>query len=132
MLKKAPVMVTFSADNLEKAKKFYSEVLGLTVSSDIPGMLMLHVEGSSVGIYEKSKHKPATYTVLNFTVTDVKKAMNELKKKGVVFIHYKPSEVSEKDPASFTIDEDGMADFGQFKIAFFNDPAGNNLSIMQM
>ncbi|HSX09970.1 MAG TPA: VOC family protein [Candidatus Saccharimonadales bacterium] len=133
MLKDAHVMVTYSISDIEKAKHFYSEILGLEVTSLGENMLSLNVKGSTVAMYLKKNHTPATYTILNFTVDDVKKTMNELKEKGVEFIHYKPEEISEVSPDKMKIDDDGMADFGgSFKIAFFNDPAGNNLAILQM
>lgn len=126
MLKDAPVMVTISVDDLTKAKQFYTTALGLEVDdTNMPGMLLLKVKGAdSVALYEKKNHQPATYTVLNFTVNNLEEAMKELEAKGVKFERY--------DLPDIKTDERGIADYGMMKIAFFNDPAGNNHAVMQM
>jgi catechol 2,3-dioxygenase-like lactoylglutathione lyase family enzyme len=125
MLAKAPIMVTFSVDNLDAAKKFYGEVLGIKVDDTMPGMLHLQIEdGHDVWIYEKKNHVAAGYTLLNFTVDDLEKAMRGLQENGVTFEQY-------DEPGTKT-DEHGVVDYGAMKIAFFNDPAGNNHAVLQM
>ena len=125
MLKNAPVFVTFSVDDLEKAKQFYAETLGLGVDDSMPGMLDVKVAGGGkVMIYSKKNHQPANYTVLNFTVDNLAKAMNQLKQKGLKFEQY--------DLPDIKTDENGVVDYGMMKIAFFNDPAGNNHAVLQM
>lgn len=132
MLKNAPVTTTFSVNSMSEAKIFFSETLGIDTDESIPGMLTLKLSGGNVMLYEMKNHKPASYTLLNFAVDDIEKAMDELKAKGVKFIKYKPSEIAEKNTDNLKVNENGLADFGDFKIAFFNDPAGNNHAIMQM
>jgi catechol 2,3-dioxygenase-like lactoylglutathione lyase family enzyme len=125
MLDSAPVMITISVDNLEKATQFYQESLGLVVNTSTPGMLQLKLaRGTELWIYEKKDHAPATYTVLNFTVDDLDLAMNQMRSQGVVFEQY--------DLPDTKTDENGIVDYGVMKIAFFNDPAGNNHAVLQM
>jgi catechol 2,3-dioxygenase-like lactoylglutathione lyase family enzyme len=124
MLKDAPVRITFSIGDMPKAKWFYSEVLGLEVD-DSMGMLALKLPGGTqVAMYVKKDHKPANFTLLNFTVDDLDKAMAELQGKGVTFEHY--------DLPDTKTDEHGVVDYGMMRIAFFNDPAGNNHGILEM
>lgn len=111
----------FSVDDLDKAKKFYGETLGLKVVEEPMGALGLQfVNGGRVFIYSKPDHIPATYTVLNFPVADVEKAVDELAKRGVKFEDYPDT------------DEKGIdrSDQGPL-IAWFKDPAGNFLSVLQ-
>ncbi|HSX28424.1 MAG TPA: VOC family protein [Candidatus Saccharimonadales bacterium] len=126
MLKDAPAMVSFSIDNLEKAKEFYSNTLGLNVDDNMAsGVLMLTLAGGvQVMAYVKATHQPATYTLLNFTVNDIVKSIKELTAKGVEFLHY--------DQPDLKTDKNGVVDYGMMKIAFFNDPAGNNHAVMEM
>jgi catechol 2,3-dioxygenase-like lactoylglutathione lyase family enzyme len=125
MLTDAPVMITFSVNDFDAAKKFYGEVLGLQVDDSTPGMLSLHlVGGIDVWMYHKDDRVPAGYTLLNFTVDDLPKAMEELRGRGVKFELY--------DQPGTKTDENGIVDYGMMKIAFFNDPAGNNHAVMQM
>ena len=123
MLKNVPVTVTFSVDDLTKAQQFYSDTLGLEVDNSIQGMLEVKLPDNKVLLYGKKNHKPATYTILNFTVNDLKKTMEELKEKGVTFEHY--------DLPDCKTDENGVVDYGVMEIAFFNDPAGNNHAVLQ-
>ncbi len=124
MLKDTPTMITFSTDDLDAAKQFYTEKLGLDVDDSMPGMLQLKVPGNTVMLYAKKNHQPATYTVLNFTVPDLPAAMRELEGKGVVFERY--------DLPDIKTDDNGVVDYGAMKIAFFNDPAGNNHAVLEM
>ena len=126
MFKNSPAFSGFSVDNIEKAKQFYGQTLGLDVSEKM-GILTLNVAGGySVVAYPKPNHTPATYTVLNFQVDDIDKAVDELTKRGVVFEHY--------DMPDLKADAKGIRrspgkDQGP-DIAWFKDPAGNILSVL--
>ncbi|OGH02923.1 MAG: glyoxalase [Candidatus Levybacteria bacterium RIFCSPHIGHO2_01_FULL_37_17] len=124
MFKSSHAFSSFSVSDLVKAKEFYGETLGLNVEEDTEmGMLMLKFAGGGkVMIYTKENHEPAAYTVLNFAVSDVEKAVDELTEKGVVFEQY----------PDFKTDEKGISrEWGQ-EIAWFKDPAGNILSILKV
>ena len=87
MLETKKAFSSFSVDDLEKAKQFYGQTLGLKVKESKEG-LELHPGEQSIFIYPKPNHKPATFTVLNFQVDDVDSAVDELTQKGVRFEHY--------------------------------------------
>jgi catechol 2,3-dioxygenase-like lactoylglutathione lyase family enzyme len=111
-------------DDVEKARRFYEETLGLRVSvmQEMGGMLQLHLgSGAYVLVYGKPDHTPATFTVLNFPVPDVDEAVDELAARGVRFEHY-------DDPPT---DEKGIMRAGGPLIAWFTDPAGNVFSVLQ-
>ncbi len=115
-----------SADDLAKAKEFYTSALGLTLKDEQMGLtFMLPEGGSSVFIYQKSDHVPATYTALNFEVADIDEAADELSKKGVAFERYDGMHQDEKGIA-----RGRAANMGP-DIAWFKDPAGNILSILK-
>ena len=124
MLTDSPAFSGFSVDDLDKARRFYEETLGLNVS-DMPemgGLLRLHLGGGAeVLVYAKPNHVPATFTVLNFPVPDVEKAVDELAARGVRFERY------ENPPT----DEKGIMRAGGPLIAWFTDPAGNVFSVIQ-
>jgi predicted enzyme related to lactoylglutathione lyase len=114
----------FSVDDLEKAKNFYSEILGLKVTENDMGILELHITGSNrIIVYPKPNHTPATFTILNFPVDDIEKTVHTLKERGVVFENY--------DLEKFKTDEDGIFRGGGPLIAWFKDPAGNILSVLE-
>jgi predicted enzyme related to lactoylglutathione lyase len=119
MFKDSKAFSGFSTNDIQAAKEFYSQVLGLEVTDD-HGMIYLHLgSGGEVLVYPKEDHVPATFTVLNFSVDDVDKAVDDLTARGVAFEHYP------------TTDEKGvMRDQGP-AIAWFKDPAGNILSVLQ-
>src|SRR5438094_9845212 len=123
MLKHSKAFSGFSAGDIQTAKKFYSETLGLDVSES-HGVLTLRLAGgNNVLIYPKPNHVPATFTVLNFPVDDVDLAVDELKKRGVRFEHYNQGDLK--------TDEKGiMRGYGP-TIAWFKDPAGNILSELE-
>ena len=125
MFKNTKAFSGFSVDDSAKAKEFYGGVLGLDVEDlDMPGLLSLHIAGGShILIYPKPNHTPATYTILNFPVADVTKAVDELAAKGVKFEIY-----NEPD---FKTDEKGIFHGGGPQIAWFKDPAGNVLSVIE-
>ena len=111
----------FSVDDIPRAKDFYSNVLGLDVSDvEEMGMLDLNIVGGTVIlVYPKHNHKPSTYTVLNFPVDNVEQAVDALSARGVEFIHYS------------TTDAKGISRGNGPDIAWFKDPAGNILSVME-
>jgi catechol 2,3-dioxygenase-like lactoylglutathione lyase family enzyme len=110
----------FSVDDIPKAKQFYGETLGLRVSEE-NGMLTLHIAGDrDTLIYPRDDHTPAMFTILNFPVDDVDKAVDELTERGVQFEHYDGAEQDEK----------GIHRGGGPLIAWFKDPAGNILSVI--
>ena len=111
----------FSVDDVSEAKKFYGETLGLRVSEEY-GMLTLHIAGErDILVYPKPDHTPASYTILNFPVDDIDEAVEELAERGVHFERY-------DDTAQ---DEKGIYHGGGPLIAWFKDPAGNVLSVIQ-
>jgi catechol 2,3-dioxygenase-like lactoylglutathione lyase family enzyme len=111
----------FSVDDIAAARAFYGETLGLKVSEE-NGLLTLHIAGDrDILVYPKDNHTPATYTVLNFPVDDIEKAVDELARRGVRFERYEGMEADEK----------GIFRGGGPLIAWFTDPAGNVLSVLQ-
>ena len=112
----------FSVDDIDAAKKFYGETLGIRVSELGTGLLTLHVAGGrDIIVYSKPNHEPATYTILNFPVDDIDQAVDELSRRGVEFLRYD----------GFSQDDKGIArgDEGP-PIAWFTDPAGNILAVL--
>ena len=112
----------FSVDDVPEARKFYGETLGLRVSEEY-GMLSLHIAGErDILVYPKPDHTPATFTILNFPVDDIEKAVDELAERGVRFERYDDSNTDEK----------GIYRGQGPLIAWFKDPAGNILSVLQL
>jgi len=123
MLKESKAFSGFSANDIPKAKDFYGRTLGLEVSED-HGLLTLHLAGGNkVLVYPKSSHVPATFTVLNFPVKNVDQAVDELKKRGVRFEIYNLPDLK--------TDEKGIMRGQGPTIAWFKDPAGNILSVLE-
>jgi catechol 2,3-dioxygenase-like lactoylglutathione lyase family enzyme len=124
MFKDTKAFSGFSVDDVARARAFYADTLGLEVTED-NGILTLHLAGDRpVLVYPKgTAHVPATYTILNFPVADIEAAVDELTRRGVAFEHYAgtPAETDEK----------GIHRKGGPLIAWFTDPAGNILSVMQ-
>jgi predicted enzyme related to lactoylglutathione lyase len=113
----------FSANDIPKAKEFYGQTLGLKVSES-NGLLSLHIAGgNNVLIYPKPNHTPATFTVLNFPVEDVDQAVDELTKRGVRFEIYNLPNIK--------TDKKGIMRGNGPTIAWFKDPAGNILSVLE-
>jgi predicted enzyme related to lactoylglutathione lyase len=111
----------FSVDDIPKAKQFYGETLGLRVSEE-HGMLHLHLAGDrDTLVYPKDDHTPATFTILNFQVDDIDDAVDQLTARGVRLERYEGSDQDEK----------GIFRGGGPLIAWFKDPAGNILSVLQ-
>jgi catechol 2,3-dioxygenase-like lactoylglutathione lyase family enzyme len=123
MLKDSSAFSGFSVNDIPKAKQFYGQTLGLEVSES-NGLLKLQLAGgTSVLIYPKPNHSPATFTILNFPVDNVEKAVDELTQRGVRFEIY--------DYPGLKTDENGISRNGGPVIAWFKDPAGNILSVLE-
>ncbi|MGZ0712378.1 VOC family protein (plasmid) [Coraliomargarita sp. W4R53] len=116
----------FSVDDIDAARRFYSETLGLTVEADPMGFLSLELaSGASILIYPKPHHTPASFTILNFPVADIDAAVADLNERGVSTKIYSNAE--------FRTEENGIARGNGHSpdIAWFRDPAGNVLAVMQ-
>ena len=124
MLKESQAFSGFAVPDIDAAKRFYGETLGLEVSEEAMGLLALRLGGGgSVMVYPKDDHEPATYTILNFPVGDIDGAVDELAGRGVEFERYEGFEQDEKGIARSS--GEGGPD-----IAWFRDPAGNILSVL--
>ena len=116
----------FSVNDLAKAKAFYAGTLGLRVDDEGVGMRLHLPGGGTVFAYPKDDHQPATFTILNFVVDSIDEAVDELTNRGVQFEHY------EEGPKT---DEKGILRGRALQmgpdIAWFKDPAGNTLAVLQ-
>jgi catechol 2,3-dioxygenase-like lactoylglutathione lyase family enzyme len=122
MFTTAEAFVSFAVPDLDEARDFYGNTLGLKTSDGPEGILVLHIEGSrDVMVYPKPDYTPATYTILNFPVEDIEQAVDALAEKGVTFERYD----------GFEQDDRGIAHAGGPLIAWFRDPAGNILSVIK-
>jgi len=111
----------FAVDDLERARQFYGDTLGIRTSQE-HGLMTLHLAGGrDTLVYPKPDHTPATYTILNFPVDDIDKAVDELTARGVQLQRYPDAGQDEK----------GISRGGGPDIAWFTDPAGNILSVLQ-
>ena len=111
----------FAVDDLERARQFYGGTLGIRTSQE-HGLMTLHLSGGrDTLVYPKPDHTPATYTILNFPVDDIDKAVDELTARGVQLQRYPDAGQDEK----------GISRGGGPYIAWFTDPAGNILSVLQ-
>jgi catechol 2,3-dioxygenase-like lactoylglutathione lyase family enzyme len=126
MFKDTKAFSSFSVDDLQKAKKFYGQTLGLEVSEAYGGTLLeLHIgSGNNILIYPKSNHTPATFTILNFPVENLEQSIDDLKKRGVHFEIYNEGNIK-TDEKGISLSENGP------KVAWFKDPAGNVLSVLE-
>ena len=123
MLENSKAFSGFAWGDIGKAKEFYTKTLGLKVTEE-HGLLTLHLAGgNNVLIYPKPNHVPATFTVLNFPVNNVDRAVDELSKRGVRFEKYSGPEIK--------TDEKGIMRGNGPTIAWFKDPAGNILSVIE-
>jgi catechol 2,3-dioxygenase-like lactoylglutathione lyase family enzyme len=123
MFKDTKAFSTFSVNDLRKAKDFYGRVLGLEVSDMPEGLALRIAGGATIFIYPKPNHTPATFTILNFPVDDIDKAVDELTELGVVFEQY--DDPIKTDAKGIHRGEEGPI------IAWFKDPAGNILSVLE-
>ncbi|NLX09605.1 MAG: VOC family protein [Chloroflexi bacterium] len=116
----------FSVDDLARAKAFYANTLGLTVEESAAGLELHLPGGSTVFAYPKNTHQPATFTIMNFVVDDIDAAVDALAARGVQFQRYDGIEADEKGIAR------GLASNQGPDIAWFKDPAGNILAVLQL
>ena len=124
MFGKTKAFSSFSVNDLQQAKNFYQQTLGIEVESgEKEPVITLKIAGMpSVLIYEKPSHTPATFTVLNFPVSNVEEAVDQLTAKGIKFQQYE---------GELKTDKKGIFRGGGPVIAWFTDPAGNILSVME-
>ena len=123
MLKDTKAFSGFSVNDVQKAKEFYGQTLGLDVS-EAHGLLQLQIAGgTTILMYPKENHIPATFTILNFPVANIEQAVDELASRGVHFESYNEGDL--------VTDKKGIFRGGGPKIAWFKDPAGNILSVLE-
>jgi catechol 2,3-dioxygenase-like lactoylglutathione lyase family enzyme len=114
---------SYSVDDLDGAERFYSDTLRLKVSRDKYGLELRPTDDHTVFVYPKDDHEPATFTVLNLVVADVQTAASELSGRGITFERYPAGEMD--------VDDIGVHRGGGMTIAWFRDPAGNYLSLIE-
>jgi extradiol dioxygenase family protein len=125
MLGKTHTFSSYSVDDLKKARVFYGETLGLTVKETAEGLEVTLGDGARVFLYPKGNHLAATFTVLNFEVQGIDAIVDQLTARGVPFEHYDVPEL--KGDAKGIV----RGDRGPTAIAWFKDPAGNILSVVE-
>ncbi len=115
----------FSVDDMDRAREFYGDTLGIEIEDVAPhGLLRLNVEGGNPTlVYPKEDHEPASFTILNFPVADVEGTVAALRERGVEFERYEGTQME--------TDEHGIFRGGGPLIAWFKDPAGNVLSVVE-
>jgi catechol 2,3-dioxygenase-like lactoylglutathione lyase family enzyme len=123
MLRDAHAYSGFSVDDLQRAKEFYGETLGLEVTEANDLLNLRLAGGTNVLVYPKPNHVPATFTILNFPVDDVEEVVDALTRRGVRFEIY--------DEGRLKTDEKGISRGGGPNIAWFKDPSGNILSLIE-
>jgi catechol 2,3-dioxygenase-like lactoylglutathione lyase family enzyme len=124
MLKDSQAFSGFAVDDLDRAREFYGETLGLDLDDEGPGLGLKLGGGGTVFVYPKEDHQPATFTILNFPVGDIEAAVASLRDRGVEFERYEGTPIE--------TGEDGIMRGGHGPpIAWFKDPAGNILSVIE-
>jgi len=123
VFKEAKAFSSFSVNDLKQAKEFYNRTLGIEVSERPEGLELNLADDINVFIYAKPNHTPASFTVLNFKVDDIEQTIDELKSVGINLEHYNQPDLKTDDNGILA--NDGM------KIAWFKDPSGNVLSIIE-
>ena len=123
VFREAKAFSSFSVNDLAKAKEFYGNILGLDVSQAPEGLQIKLADGLNVFLYPKPNHSPATFTVLNFPVDNIDQAVDELKMRGIRLEQYNQPEIK--------TDQKGIMRGPGPQIAWFKDPAGNVLSVVQ-
>lgn len=123
MLEQSKAFSGFSVSDLDAARAFYGDTLGLTVEDGGPGFTLRLAGGTHVLVYPSPSHRPASYTILNFPVADIETAVDALTARGVTFETYAGTPMA--------TDERGVFRGGGPLIAWFNDPAGNTLSVIE-
>ena len=115
----------FSVDDMDRAREFYGDTLGIEIEDVAPhGLLRLNIEGGNPTlVYPKEDHEPASFTILNFPVADVEGTVAALRERGVEFERYEGTQME--------TDEHGIFRGGGPLIAWFKDPAGNVLSVVE-
>ena len=121
MFRNAKIFSSFSVNDVGKAKEFYGKTLGIPAKEDM-GLELQLAGGIHVFLYPKPDHQPATFTVLNFLVEDIDQAVDEMIGKGITFEQYS---------GQLQTDEKGICRDGSPVIAWFKDPAGNILSVIE-
>ncbi|RNL53211.1 VOC family protein [Pedobacter jejuensis] len=126
MLKNSKAFSSFAVNDIQKAKEFYQDTLGLKVVDNPMGLIELKVlDSSNILIYPKPNHEPATFTVLNFPVENINDVVDKLIEKGISFEQY--------DEEYLKTNEKGISSgTGGPSIAWFKDPSGNILSILEV
>lgn len=124
MLTNTKAFPSFSVNDLQKAQDFYSKTLGINVTKAPveEAALHLNLDGNKVFVYQKDNHVPATFTILNFPVANIEQTVDELTKKGIQFEHY---------GGELETNAQGIHEEHGGKIAWFKDPAGNYLSVIE-
>lgn len=122
MLKAEQAFSSFSVNDIESAKSFYEKKLGLEVTQKTEGLEVSEPGGGSLFIYAKPNHEPATFTVLNFIVDDIERTVDDLTNQGIQFEQY---------DGEIKTDAKGIHRNGGPTIAWFKDPAGNILSVLE-
>ncbi|WP_428329226.1 VOC family protein [Mucilaginibacter sp.] len=125
MFKNTKALSGFAVNDMQKAKEFYNGKLGIEISENDMGIMTLHISGGTqIIVYPKPNHEPATFTILNFPVSDVDEVVDELIGLGIVFEQY-------SEPIK--TDEKGILRGNGYgpDIAWFRDPAGNILSVLK-
>ena len=126
MFKAKAAFSGFSVNDLARAKEFYTEALGLKVDDEGAGLSLHLPGGATVFAYPKDDHQPATFTILNFVVDNIDEAVDELANRGVQFEHYEDGLKTDEKGILRGISQDMGPD-----IAWFKDPAGNILSVIE-
>ena len=125
MLQQSKAFSSYSVNDLAKAKKFYGDILGLTIVDNPMGIIELHWEnGNKIILYPKPDHLPATFNVLNFPVNDLEATVDTLMEKGITFEQY-DGEIKTNKKGIFRSEGNGP------NIAWFKDPSGNILSVIE-
>lgn len=127
MLQNSPAFSGFSVHDLAAAKEFYGDTLGLDVHQDDMGLHLQLAFGTHIFIYEKPDHQPASFTILNFPVDDINAAIDALVEKGVTFERYDNLPAPQDERGVLR----GKAAGQGPDIAWFRDPSGNVLSILE-
>jgi predicted enzyme related to lactoylglutathione lyase len=123
MFKDSKAFSSFSVNDLQRAKEFYGQTLGLDVKQTPEGLELRFADGNTTFMYPKPNHTPASFTVLNFLVDDIQDAVDELNDLGISLEQY--------DLPGLKTDNKGIARGEGPQIAWFKDPAGNILSVIE-
>ena len=123
MLHDSPIFSGFSVNDMDAASQFYGKTLGLEVTNHAMGLTITTISGHNIFVYQKDDHVPATYTIMNFEVTDIEDIVSQLNAKGVTLEQY--PDMTDKNGIAWGSKTGQGPD-----IAWFKDPAGNFLAIL--